>query len=221
MIELKISEELLLLTLNREKKTFASNSSTTIKYGLAAAIAYELIEQGKYTVDGDNLKKIDTEPTNDIVINLALKTLSDTENKLRNVIAKLSGKSKKFKELLIKSLLDNQIIKHEEGLKNQFRIWYEKPFQHSKSKLNDIVYYDKKNNAKYLTLIAIIQACKLTKKVFPTETFGQDTTAKIKALVIENVFYKAIKSSAKGSQIHILFTLITLIVMLLKELCSR
>jgi hypothetical protein len=221
MAELKLSEELLLLSQNIEKKSFASNSSTVIKYGLAAAIIFELIELEKYTAEGENLKQINTDATGDLVIDLALKTLTQSENKLRNLMAKLSGKSKKFKELLINSLLEKQIIKKEPGSKDQFRLWYEKPWQHIKLKLNDIILYEKEGDTRSLTMIAILHACQITQKVFKEENIDQKKMTRIKELVEENLYYKAIKKSVKSSYIHILFTFITLVIMLLKELCSK
>ncbi|MCK4835986.1 MAG: GPP34 family phosphoprotein [Candidatus Aminicenantes bacterium] len=220
MSDLRFSEELLLLTLNEEKQTFPSSSTAIIKFGLPAAILFELVEMGKLKLQGDTLEPISLEPIGESLLDMVLDTLSQTDSSLKNSIARLSGKSRKYRELLINNLIQKQAIKEVFDKKNHFQIWYEKQLQQTRLKLQEILMYDQEGDFRTRTLIALIYACDYHKKIFK-EKWGLRTTARqIKELSLENVFAKALKNTVKGTQVHIIFTLITFIIILLKELCS-
>lgn len=221
MSDLRFSEELLLLTLNEEKQTFPSSSAVIIKFGLPVAILYELVEMGKLKLQDDTLEPISLEPIGDSLLDMVLDTLSQSDSSLKNSIARLSVKSRKYRALLINNLTQKQAIKEVLDKKNHFRIWYEKQLQQTRLKLQEILMYDQEGDFRTRTLIALIYVCNYHKKIFK-EKWGLRTMARqLKELSKENVFAKALKNTVKGTQVHIIFTLIAFIIILLKELCSR
>jgi hypothetical protein len=220
MEELRFSEKLLLLTLDPEKQSFPSASSAIMKFGLPAAIFYELTEMKIFNLDGDTLEPIEPDPVGDEVLDMVLNSLPRKASSLKNSIAKLSGKSKKIRDLLINSLIRKQVIMELTDRKNRFRFWYEKPLQNIRMKLQEILMYGQEGDPETRTLIALITACKIHKKVLKKMWGFRSNTPKLKQITEENVFADALKSTLSGTRFHIIFTLITFLIILAKQLCS-
>ena len=133
MRELRLSEELLLLAFDKEKRKFPSSSSAIIKYGLPAAVLYELHKKGVIEIEEETALVADSSPTGEEIYDLTLKNLSPLKRKLQFQLSKLSSQAQKFQNILIKDLLAKEIIKEARESsgqlfsKREYRLWYEMP----------------------------------------------------------------------------------------------
>lgn len=220
MKELSISEELLLLSFDRTKKNFPSPNSAVIKYGLPATVLWELVQLGIC----DQNKKIITPkdkipPRNDPFLDLVIKILPKSPKKISNLIIKLGSKSKQLKKLLMTSLIEKKAIKEMPAQKGYYQIWYEKPLQQTRSRLQQVLEYGKKDDESILNLLAIIHGCRYFKKALKNYRFP-NISFPIGELAKKNDYAKSIRSIILGVQLNAVFTAIPLLILLITKFCS-
>lgn len=226
MRELRLSEELFLLAFNKEKRKFPPSSSAIIKYGLPAAVLYELHKKGMIEIEEETVLVADSSPTGDELFDLTLKNLSPLKRKLQFQLSKLSSQARKFQNLIIKNLLSEEIIKEERETsgelfsKKEYRLWYEMPLNITREKLNEITLYGKEADERYLTLIALIQACKFTRKIFKNTADYKNIEKRLKDLTEKNPLASAITNLNRASYLSLYLGLLAFVFMLIKELCS-
>ncbi len=231
-MELRLSEELLLLALNEKKGIIAPFKKEYIKYGVAAALLQELIILEKLQLDEDMITVIEGNPFGDKLLDPALEILEQSEKKkkVQHWVSKIGGKYGKLKKILLDELIDKDVLKPKDepgdreggpGLlrRQRFKIWYDMPLQQLRKRLNDILVYGEESDPKSLRLIGLIHACKITRQVFPDKEDQERVMLRIDVLTEGDVFKKAIRSVVNSNRASALSGIISAAAMILKEAC--
>ena len=231
-MELRLSEELLLLALNEKRGTIAPFKREYIKYGVAAALLQELIVLEKLQLDEDMVTVIEGNPFGDKLLDPALEILEQSERKkkVQHWVSRIGRKYGKLKKILLDDLIDKGVLKPREepgghegkpGLfrRQRFKTWYDMPLQLLKKRLHDILVYGEYPDPGSLRLIGLIHACKLTRRVFPDKEDQDRVMPRIDALTEEDVFKKAIRSVVNSNRASAVSGIISAAAMILKEAC--
>jgi hypothetical protein len=231
-MELRLSEELLVLALNEKKGTIAPFKREYIKYGVAAALLQELIILEKLELDEEVVTVIEANPFGDNLLDPALEILEQAtkKKKVQHWVSKLGGKYGKFKKILLDDLIDKGVLRPweepgvhegEPGLfhRQRFKTWYDIPLQHIRKRLHDILVYGGEPDPKSLRLIGLIHACKLTRRVFTDKEDQERVMLRIDALTGSDVFKKAIKSVVNSNRASAISGIISAAAVIAKEAC--
>jgi Golgi phosphoprotein 3 len=236
-MELRLSEEFLILALNERTGTAAPFKPMLLKYTLAAAVLQDLIIHGKLEVDGDLIKVSDKGPTGDAVLDKALNivTESQKEKKIQHCVSKLSGKSKDLKGILLEDLvnkgifrsLDEQYYEYEPTRRfaarfrhgKRFRIWNDMPLKKLHKQLLDILVYGKAPDERSLRLIGLIKACKLTRNIFKNEKDQEIAERRGAELSETDKFKKAVRGAVRSFWVSIVTGIGSGLFGLIKEAC--
>jgi len=219
-MELRLSEELLLLALDDEKGTIVSKASMAISYSLAGAVLLELVLQQKVQLDGKHLVLKDSRLTGDYIYDFVIKLLSSSE-KLRTIeywITKLGDKIKEIKEKLLERLTDKGILEKVEGKvlwifsTQKYPTRYEKPEYVLRKRIHDIVIGGNEPDDQSSMLLGLIQASDLVKEVFRNKEEYKAAKKRIKELVEGDVVNKAVNNAVQAIQAAITAALITITV---------
>jgi hypothetical protein len=205
-MELRLSEELLVVALNQKTGTIAPFKPMVFKYTLAAAVLQELFICQKLRLDGDLVKVINQEPPGDVILDKALKMIMDLhkDKKVQHWISKLGGKSKEFKKILVEGLVNKSVLRHLDedeppGVFSRkivrFRIWHDRPLVKLHKLLHDILVYSKEPDNKSLRLIGLINACKLTRNIFNDKKDQETAAIRVQKLSDDDVFKKGVRSA--------------------------
>lgn len=201
-MDLRLSEEFLVLALNPKTGVFSWWKSSLIKHSVSAALIQELIDRQRLTLEDEHITPTEMEPTNDPVLDAAIKALSKMKKKkkLKHWITKLSKKTKDIQKELIKNLLEHNILKIREDqtwwllTKNQYEHWSDWQQRRLKGKLRDIIFHDKKGENHHLVLIGLLSACRLTKHIADEKDERRPVRRKAKDITHDNIYRKSVRS---------------------------
>jgi hypothetical protein len=229
-MELRLSEELLVVALNQKTGTIAPFKPMVFKYTLAAAVLQELFIRQKLKLDEDLVKVIDREPPGDVILDKALKMVTDSqkEKKVQQWISKLGGKSKEFKKILVEGLVNKSVLRHLDEDEPpgafsrkiiRFRIWHDRPFVRLHKQLHDILVYGKEPDSKSLRLIGLIDACKLTPNIFKDKKERETAAIRVQKLSDDDVFKKGVKSAVNTVRWTVASAIFSAAMGILKDAC--
>jgi hypothetical protein len=229
-MELRLSEELLVMALNKKTGTIAPFKPMVFKYTLAAAVLQELFIRQKLELKGESVKVINKEPPGDVILDKALKIVTDSqkEKKVQQWVSKLGGKSKEFKKILLEDLVNKSVLRRldEDEPPGAFsrkiirlRIWHDRPFIKLHKQLHDILVYGKEPDSKSLRLIGLIDACKLTRNIFKDKKEQETAAIRVQTLSDNDVFKKGVKSAVNTVRWSVVSGIFSAIPVLLKEAC--
>jgi hypothetical protein len=230
-MQLRLSEELLLLALNEKKGTFVPFKTMIFKYGAAGAILHELMNREKLKLDenAEYVVFLNLDPTGDAILDKALETLAKTEKqkKLQHWIAKLGGRFKEFKQILLGDLINRSILRKVETEDRnpwsfsggRFQIWFDRPVISLRKRLHDTLVYGKNPDPETLKLIGLVRACKLHKNIFKEKTERETAWQRLEELSENDAFRKAIKKIINSQRVSAASSIFSAAIMLLKEAC--
>ncbi len=190
-------EELLILCIHEEKGTLIGSSIDRLKVGLVGAILAELVIVGKIkSSDNRRLQVVDDNRMDDPVLDGVLHTLrgSEKDRKFGYWINALCEKNKKYRNQIIKSLIQKGIVTQDEDrllwvipsplnleTKASLKYLYIK-------RLRDIVLAQEDMQPRELVLLSLIRACGLLDRLFLS-----DECKLADRYINENIFSRAIK----------------------------
>lgn len=231
-MELRLSEELFVLALNEKRGTIAPFKREYFKYGVAAALLQELLILQKLKLDEDIVIVIEANSFGDKLLDPALEILEQSvkNRKVQHWVSKIGGKFGKFKKILLDDLMDKGILRpreepggHEEkpGLfhRQRFRTWNDIPLQRLRKRLNNILVYGGEPDPGSLRLIALIHACKLTRRVFADKEDQERVMQRIEELTWGDVFKKAVRSVVNTNRVSAVSGIFSAAAMIFKEAC--
>jgi len=231
-MELRLSEELLVLALDEKRGTIAPFKREYIKYGVAAALLQELIVLEKLQLDEDVVTVIEANPCGDRLLDPALEILEQSERKkkVQHWVSKIGGKYGKLKKILLDDLINKDVLRPKDepgdreggpGLfrRQRFKIWYDMPLQQLRKRLHDILVYGEEPDPGSLRLIGLIHACKLTRRVFTDKEDRERVIQRIDMLTEGDVFKKAIRNIVNSNRASVVSGIISAAAMILKEAC--
>ncbi len=229
-MELRLSEELLVMTMNKKTGAIASFKPMVFKYTLAAAVLQELFIRKKLELDGELVKVIDGEPPGDVILDKALKMVTDSQKdkKVQHWVSKLGGKSKEFKKILVEDLVNKSVLRPLDEdeppgtfsrKRIRFRIWYDRPLIKLHKQLHDILVYGKEPDSKSLRLIGLINACKLTRNIFKDKKEQETAAIRVQKLSDDDVFKKGVRSAVNAVRWSVVSGIFSLAMGILDKVC--
>ena len=215
-MELRLSEELLLLAQDDEKGTIVSGASIAIDYGLAGAVLLELAEDQKIDLDGTKLELKDSKLTGDFTYDFVIQQISKSSKPrtTEHWVSELAHKTKEIKEKLLEKLTNKGILEKVEGKvlwifsTKKYPTRYEKPEFVIRKRIHDIVIGGKEPGTRDSMLLGLIQAGGLVKEVFPKKEEYKVAKGRIKELVEGDIMNKAVNQSVQAIQAAIAATMI-------------
>jgi Golgi phosphoprotein 3 len=191
---LTIYEELLLLAIHEDKGIFIHSAEQALKPGLSGAILTELALAGKIcTGNNHRLNLEQNSPTNDPIIDAALKALkkSEKERKFGYWISNLNPKPEKLRRQVIASLVSKGILTQEDDRliwvspsplqpegKGSSKYWLIK-------RLRGIILGQDEYQPHDLALLSLLHACGLLDLVFLRDERKQASQAINERLVFQ------------------------------------
>jgi len=226
-MELRLSEQLLLLAFNEKQGIIYTSKAGVFKYALAGAIIQELMTHEKLELEEKAVKLIDKGPTDDPVLDKAIDILAQStkEKKIQHWISKLGGKAKTFKKILFNDLVNKGVLKQREDRDfrvpggDRFKLWFDGPVKHLRDHLRDILVHGNKADQKSLRLIGLAQACKLTRKLFKDSKEQEIAGRRMEELTENDPFKEAIRKIVNSNRLNIVYTAVTAAAMVAKEAC--
>ncbi|MEI6089132.1 MAG: GPP34 family phosphoprotein [bacterium] len=174
-------EKLMLLSIDDNKGHVIFSLSTTLPYGLAGAILFDLHFANRIDFVKDKVKLIDKTPIGDEVLDTALKLIADDEkhNEMQFWVEKLYQKIDNIKKRIINKLVDAKILKYEKD-KILWFIPVEKyptnnpiPEINLRLEIRGIVLDANKPTQDDIALISLIYSCNLVEEIFTKEEIRQ------------------------------------------------
>lgn len=229
-MELRLSEELLVVALNQKTGTIAPFKPMVFRYTLAAAVLQELFIRQKLELKGDLVKVIDKEPPGDVILDKALKMVTDSQKdkKVQQWVSKLGSKSKEFKKILVEGLVNKSVLRPLDEDEppgafsrkiTRFRIWHDRPLVRLHKQLHDILVYGREPDSKSLRLIGLINACKLTRNIFKDKKEQETAAIRVQKLSDDDVFKKGVRSAVNTVRWSVVSGIFSAAMGLLKEVC--
>ncbi len=171
----------MLLSIDDNKGHVIFSLSTTLPYGLAGAILFDLHFEKKIDFVQNKVKLIDKTPIGDEILDVALKLISEDEkhNEMQFWVEKLYQKIDNLKKRIINKLVSANILKYEKD-KILWFIPIEKyptnnplPEINLRLELRGIVLDGLKPSQDDIALISLIYSCNLVEEIFTKEEIRQ------------------------------------------------
>ncbi|HEY9059880.1 MAG TPA: GPP34 family phosphoprotein [Pseudobacteroides sp.] len=191
---LNMAEKIILLTLdNTSGKTFAK--ATYLKrYGLSAALLFELMDRKKIQLQGKNLIAVDESPTGYDILDKAFEVIKKSKKLNRWIFSNVAFKSNIRKEIL-KSFIDSGIVKEEEKrflgfipLK-RYPITNEFEKRNAEMEIRNVLLEEKNDTFSSVFLSSIVVACRAESLILTKEE-KKKIAGNLK-LIAKGKYYKA------------------------------
>lgn len=227
-MELRLSEELLVLALNEKNGRIATFSPDRMRYGLAGAVLQELVDRGAVKVEDEKVKVLSTDPMGDEILDKSMEIISKStkDKKVPHWIGKLGEKSKGFKKTLVNNLVDRGILKEQEEGESKrilpgkrYRIWADRPLRVLRKRLDDILLYGKEPDPESLKVVVLVWYCKLHRRLYKDKAEREKARDRLELLSENDVIGKGIKKSVNNARTTALSSIAGFIPMILKEAC--
>lgn len=171
-MELRTYELLLLHAINPKNGNIYFKASTSLNYGLAGAVMYELMREGLIEIENNELTVLN-EPSDNEVFSNAMQVLKSISKKsIQKNTRKLAGNFTETKNSIIEILKQEGIIalttKSYFGILkvDGYKILNNNPLNSSKDQLYNIIYKNLKGSNDQIMLLNLIEACTLSGSVF-------------------------------------------------------
>lgn len=171
---LNMAEKIILLTLdNTSGKTF-SKATYLKRYGLSAALLFELIDRKKVQLQGKKLIAVDESSTGDTLLDRTFEVVKKSKTLNRWIFSNITFKSNIRKEIL-KSFIDNGIVKEEEKrflgfipLK-RYPITNEFEKRNAELEIRNVLLEEKNDTFSSVFLSSIVVACRAESLILTKE----------------------------------------------------
>jgi len=172
-MELTLLQKIVLLAL--DDKGWFGSSEHKIKFGLAAAILFELYRKERIAFTDDEIVILNPKSTDDVVLDRVLNLIRSSKKKkrsLRSWIQRIVYKKLMLRKTILKQLIQSRVITKEEY--SLMMIFYQTKFplvnQEVKRRLRED-FYDKLVTDKALTdeelmLLVVMNNCRMIRKNF-------------------------------------------------------
>lgn len=172
-MELSILEKITLIALDDDTGKWVTDSMR-LNYALAGGVLMQLSQKGKIEISDNEIKVLNTNSTDNFVLNDSLKLIDELNNKKTiNVVYKLARLTRKLKDGIVIDLTNKGILKESEGKVLWLFSTTNYPMIDStlenkvKAELVDIVENNKPaQNEDNLFLLSVLINCNLEKEVF-------------------------------------------------------
>jgi len=172
-MNLKTYEYLFLYAINPKTNKIYFSVRASIDYGLAGALIYELIKEGIVVIDENKLEIKDSEIEDD-TLQLTIAAIKKIDKKsVRKNTSGIANKINKIRESIILSLVRKKILELNEGQilgvfqNNTYIVKNESLLSSHTQKLKSTFLNEINATNNEVMLLNLIEACALTKKVFP------------------------------------------------------
>lgn len=170
--ELTFLEKIVLLAL--DDKGWFGNAEHKIKFGLAGAILFELIQKGRIELKDNMVHLISSKATDDLVLDkvLSLIKASKKERNLRSWIQRIVYKKMMLRKSILKGLVDKKVLKREEYTllmvfyQNKYPVLNTELKKKIQEDLCDKITAEKTMTDHDLMLLSIMHTCKMVRKNF-------------------------------------------------------
>ncbi|TNE35329.1 GPP34 family phosphoprotein [bacterium] len=206
-MELSILEKVALIALDDDTGKWVTDSMR-LNYALAGGVLFQLAKKNKIEIVDGKVNLLDSNITDDILLNEAIKILEKIGNKKAvNVIYKFARLTRSSKDEIVKGLMAKGILKEQED-----KILFIFPKTHYpmidgtlenaiKAELNKIVYEGKEvEDEDNLFLLNILISCGLEKEVFGKDVNKKELSNRIKEITSDDKVGRATFEAIKQMQ---------------------
>jgi hypothetical protein len=190
---LNMAEKIILLTLQNESGKTLAKATYLKRYGLSAALLYELISRKKVQLQGKKLLADDESSTGDAILDKAYEVIKKSKTISRWIYGNVVFKSNMRKEI-IKLFLDNGIVKEEEKrflgfipLK-RYPVTNEFEKRNAELEIRDVLLNEKSDVYSSVFLSSIVVACR-AQSLLLTKEEAKKISDKLK-LIAKGKYYK-------------------------------
>lgn len=203
-------EKLMLLSIDDNKGHVIFSLSTTLPYGLAGAILFDLHFAGRIDFVQNKVKLIDKTPVGDEILDTALKLIAEDEkhNEMQFWVEKLYQKIDNIKKRIINKLVNANILKYEKD-KILWFIPVEKypisnpiPEINIRLQIRGIVLDGEKPIEEDISLMSLIYSCNLVEEIFTKAEIRQAEEI-IKELVDSESVGQVIRDSIRNMMLAV------------------
>lgn len=174
-------EKLMLLAIDDSKGHVIFSLSTTLPYGLAGAILFDLHFAKRIDFLEDKVILIDKTPIGDEILDVALKLIEEDEKhrEMQYWVEKLYQKVDKIKKRIINKLVDANILKYEKDKilwifpVEKYPINNPIPEINLRLEIRGIVLDAQKPGPEDNALISLIYSCNLVEEIFTKDEIRQ------------------------------------------------
>ena len=213
-MELTLKEKFVILAMDPEKGT--NLIPTFIGHGIAGAVLLELAGLQKIKIEDNRIKLMDSKSTGDKQLDYMIEVLNKASKpqKVKNIVAKVQGKTSKLKKPIIEGLNKKRYLK---TLDKRFLfIRYKRYPSANLSYRKDLVEYIRRlvlRNIKYDDDIALLTgltgATRLSAKFFYNKEERKTAKKRIQEIVKESQIDQAIDETVKAVQAAVMTSIIT------------
>jgi len=210
-MELSLKEQFLMLVYDdlKGRPVIAGNG---FLYTLAGAVLLELHLKQKISIR-DKYVYVDSFKTSgDAVLDMIMEQIrrSSKNKKIKHWVQKIGSKGNKLKNAILTQMVDKRIYRKEEykilGLFTCYRYYnnkvgYKKDLQR---KIKKMVLEDAEKSEELFTLVSLVGSSGLVKKIFSCGMERKYAKRKIKEMIKENEFGKAINETIAGANAAII-----------------
>lgn len=212
-MDLTLKEKFVILAMHPEKGT--NLIPTFIGHGIAGAVLLELAALNKIKIEDNRISLLDTKSTGDAQLDYMIDVLNTSSKpKVKNIIAKLQGKTSKLKKPIIAGLNRKRYLKTVE--KRFLFIPYKRYPSANLSYRKDLVEHIRRlvlRNIKQDDDIALLAglagATNLSAKFFTTSEEKKRAKKRIQEIVKESQVDQAINETVKAVQAAVLISIVT------------
>lgn len=212
-MDLTLKEKFVILAMHPEKGT--NLIPTFIGHGIAGAVLLELAALKKIKIEDNRISLLDAKSTGDPQLDYMIDVLNNNSRpKVKNIIAKVQGKTSKLKKPIIAGLNKKRYLK---TLNKRFLfISYKRYPSANLSYRKDLVEHIRRlvlRNIKHDDDIALLTglagATNLSAKFFKTSEERKKAKKRIKEIVKESQVDQAIDATVKAVQAAVLISIVT------------
>lgn len=213
-----ISEKLALLALDDEKGTVVGDAQTALSYALAGGVIMELARNGFLEAEGDRIsaKATDSEPANQVARMVYQEIKKQKKpRKMQSLLTNLVGFSsfKKEKDLILDSLVQKGVLRKDQ--KTWFWVFKSdifpeanaRPEEQLRLRLREVLLEYAGPDYDEVVVIALANACKLHKELFPDKEEREVAKARMKDITENNIFGQAVNKAVQDIETAIMVTL--------------
>jgi len=219
MIHLRITEKLMLLSLDDEKGRVIDSASTILNHALVGAAMMELAELGYFKMlEDQKLELIKSEEPESAAQQLLFERLQKFKRpkSLKGTISNLAFSASlisKIRRCVISDLLEKGILREEE--KKILWIFNHTNFPETDGKaekavrkdLREVIAGNKTPDHQEVILLGLIKACHLMKEVFPEKEERKIAKAGIDGILEQHQYAKELSDSIKKMEEEIMVAL--------------
>lgn len=175
-MELSIFEKLFLFAINPKSDKIYFTASAGIEYGMAGSIMFELLQNNYITINNDIVTVNKSTQAKELYLLKAIEVLSQKSGKsIKKSTSYLANHFNEIKSILIKNLTDAEIIEtYQKSIlliftSQRYKILNQKIIDKYIDEIHNTLSIKTGINQETLMLMNLLEACNLSKKVFPNK----------------------------------------------------